>query len=32
MKPFELIIRVDETGRPSFRFEPNESHKGDEIK
>jgi hypothetical protein len=26
MKPFSLIIHVDETGRPGFRFEPNEPH------
>jgi hypothetical protein len=26
MKAFELIIRVDENGRPGFRFEPNEPH------
>jgi hypothetical protein len=26
MKPFELIIRVDENGRPGIKFEPNEPH------
>jgi hypothetical protein len=26
MKAFELIIKVDENGRPGFRFEPNEPH------